>query len=108
MSIDRKKRRPFLATVVTPSIVWLHPSAFAQSGSAPASVQTTGRGQRLIDPSNSVTLLLVHQPGPLQTAKDISIGELRNSHSEWLIARTQRQPRAQRSTYLSETAQSPR
>lgn len=51
-------------------------TAFAQS-SRPSSVLPSGGGQALLDPSDSVILLLDHQSGLLQTVKDISIAELR-------------------------------
>jgi nicotinamidase-related amidase len=43
----------------------------------PSSVLPTGGGQALIDPSDSVILLLDHQAGLFQTVKDISVAELR-------------------------------
>ena len=68
--------------------VWLavaflgpQPFAWAQAapgGSpAPSSVLPTGGGQALLDPSDTVILLLDHQAGLFQTVKDISIAELR-------------------------------
>lgn len=49
----------------------------AQSGSAAlSSVLSTGGGQALIDPSDTVILLLDHQSGLFQTVKDISVSEL--------------------------------
>jgi hypothetical protein len=54
-------------------ILWPHPSAFAQSSPAPSSLLPTGGGQELIDPSDSVMLLLDHQSGLFQTVKDISM-----------------------------------
>ncbi|WP_380871596.1 nicotinamidase [Sphingomonas sp. DBB INV C78] len=50
-----------------------------------SSVLPTGGGQALIDPSNSVILLLDHQAGLFQTVKDISIADLRRNVE--LIAR---------------------
>ena len=43
----------------------------------PASVLPTGGGQALLDPSDTVILLLDHQAGLFQTVKDISVAELR-------------------------------
>jgi nicotinamidase-related amidase len=40
-------------------------------------VLSTGGGQALIDPSDTVLLLLDHQAGLFQTVKDISVAELR-------------------------------
>ena len=56
----------------------LDQQAFAQPApSARSSVLPTGGGQALIDPSDTVVLLLDHQAGLFQTVKDISIVELR-------------------------------
>lgn len=44
---------------------------------APSSVLPTGGGQALLDPSDSVLLLLDHQAGLFQTVKDIGVAELR-------------------------------
>ncbi len=54
-------------------------NAFAQPASvaAPSSVLPSGGGQALLDPSDTVILLLDHQSGLFQTVKDISIAELR-------------------------------
>ena len=50
----------------------------AQSGSPPgSSVFSAGGGQALLDPSDTVLLLLDHQSGLFQTVKDISVSELR-------------------------------
>ena len=51
-------------------------SAFAQTA-RPASVLPSGGGQALIDPSDTVLLLLDHQTGLFQTVRDIGIVELR-------------------------------
>jgi hypothetical protein len=61
MSTVRRKRLPFLAAVAALGILWVAPSALAQSSPAPSSVLPTGGGQGLIDPSDSVMLLLDHQ-----------------------------------------------
>ena len=79
MSTARKKCLPFLAAVVALGILWATPSAIAQSSPAPSSVLPTGGGQGLIDPSDSVMLLLDHQSGLFQTVKDIGVVELRNN-----------------------------
>ena len=42
-----------------------------------SSVLSTGGGQALIDPSDTVILLLDHQSGLFQTVKDISVSEWR-------------------------------
>jgi nicotinamidase-related amidase len=49
-------------------------AALAQS---PSSVLPSGGGKALLDPSDTVLLLLDHQTGLLQTVKDIGIVELR-------------------------------
>jgi nicotinamidase-related amidase len=56
-----------------------HSKAFAQTipGAGPSSVLPTGGGAALVDPSDSVMLLLDHQSGLFQTVKDISVVELR-------------------------------
>src|SRR5690349_13034886 len=54
-----------------------NPSAFAQAPTAPSFVLPTGGGQTLLDPSDTVILLLDHQSGLLQTVKDVSLPELR-------------------------------
>lgn len=54
-------------------------SASAQTGAPSSSVLSTGGGQALLDPSDSVILLLDHQAGLFQTVKDISVAELRTN-----------------------------
>ena len=50
----------------------------AQSASAPrSSVLPSGGGQALLDPSDTVILMLDHQSGLFQTVKDIGVAELR-------------------------------
>ena len=65
---------PLSAAGTSPS-----PQAFAQSipGAAAPSVLPTGGGAALLDPSDTVILLLDHQTGMFQTVKDISVAELR-------------------------------
>ncbi len=46
-------------------------------GTARSSVLSTGGGQALLDPSDTVLLLLDHQSGLFQTVKDIGVAELR-------------------------------
>jgi nicotinamidase-related amidase len=46
-------------------------------GGAPSSVLPTGGGAALLDPSDTVILLLDHQSGLFQTVKDIPVAELR-------------------------------
>ena len=70
-----------LTAVLAIGFLWLPHIVLAQavqSGSpAPSSVLSTGGGQALIDPSDTVLLLLDHQSGLFQTVKDISVAELR-------------------------------
>jgi nicotinamidase-related amidase len=57
-------------------------SAFAQAAppsGASSSVLPTGGGQALLDPSDSVMLLLDHQSGLFQTVKDVTIPDLRRN-----------------------------
>jgi nicotinamidase-related amidase len=88
MSTRGKPRTPLMPQAVRLLAMWLavallgpHPVALAQaaSGGSPArsSVLPTGGGQALLDPSDTVMLLLDHQAGLFQTVKDISIAELR-------------------------------
>jgi nicotinamidase-related amidase len=74
--------RPMLhaiAAVLAVGALFHQSSALAQvpSGASPSSVLPTGGGQALINPSDSLVLLLDHQAGLFQTVKDISIAELR-------------------------------
>ncbi len=50
-----------------------------------ASVMPTGGGARLLDPADTVVLLLDHQSGLFQTVKDIAVADLRRNVS--MIAR---------------------
>jgi nicotinamidase-related amidase len=65
------------------AVALLGPQPFARAQPAPggspprASVLPTGGGQALLDPSDTVILLLDHQAGLFQTVKDISLAELR-------------------------------
>jgi nicotinamidase-related amidase len=61
--------------------LWPSPGASAQQipGAGSPSVLPTGGGQTLLDPSDTVILLLDHQSGLLQTVKDISLPELRTN-----------------------------
>ena len=79
MSTACKKYLPILAAVAALGTLSPNPSALAQSSPAPSSVLPTGGGQGLIDPSDSVMLLLDHQAGLFQTVKDIGVVELRNN-----------------------------
>jgi hypothetical protein len=64
-----------LATVLAIGLFSPSPNTFAQApfGAAPSSVLPTGGGQALLDPSDTVMLLLDHQAGLFQTVKDIPV-----------------------------------
>ena len=70
-----------LVSLLAAALLWPQPFALAQAapGGSPgrSSVLSTGGGQALIDPSDTVLLLLDHQAGLFQTVKDISVAELR-------------------------------
>jgi nicotinamidase-related amidase len=81
MTTMMQKAVRILAAVLAVALIWPQPFAMAQAaqGGSPArsSVLSTGGGQALIDPSDTVMLLLDHQSGLFQTVKDISVAELR-------------------------------
>ncbi|MFL5089234.1 MAG: hypothetical protein ACJ8D7_02580, partial [Xanthobacteraceae bacterium] len=82
MSIGVKTAGRALGAVLAIGVLSLDSSALAQAGppvSARSSVLPTGGGQALLDPSDTVILLLDHQAGLFQTVKDISIAELRSN-----------------------------
>ena len=81
MSILSKNALCALATALAIGIFLPDPPAFGQtpSGTAPASVLPTGGGVALLDPSDTVFLLLDHQAGLFQTVKDIPVAELRSN-----------------------------
>jgi nicotinamidase-related amidase len=54
-------------------------SQAAKQAARPASVLPTGGGQALLDPSDTVLLLLDHQTGLFQTVKDVPIDDLRRN-----------------------------
>src|SRR5262245_26328377 len=79
MSISFKKTLLALAGMLSIGILSLVSTAPAQvpQASAPSSVLPTGGGAALLDPSDTVFLLLDHQAGLFQTVKDIGVAELR-------------------------------
>jgi nicotinamidase-related amidase len=81
MSISIRKLLFALAGVLSIGVLSPASSALAQSpqGSAPSSVHPTGGGAALLDPSDTVFLLLDHQSGLFQTVKDIPVAELRSN-----------------------------
>jgi isochorismate hydrolase len=69
-----------LAAVLAMGVFSPNLSALAQTaGTTPSSVLPTGGGQALLDPNDSLILLLDHQTGLLQTVKDSSITEVRSN-----------------------------
>ena len=58
--------------------LWAATSATAQAKSK-SSVLPTGGGQMLLDPSDTVFLLLDHQAGLFQTVKDVPVDDLRRN-----------------------------
>ena len=70
--------RHFLIAVAAILILGPGSGAFAQTA-RPSSVLPSGGGQALLDPSDTVLLLLDHQTGLFQTVKDIGIVELRTN-----------------------------
>lgn len=66
---------PILAACL---LVTTSPGVLAQSP-RPSSVLPSGGGQALLDPADTVLLLLDHQTGLLQTVKDVPITDLRSN-----------------------------
>src|SRR5215470_15027455 len=81
MWIDFKKMLIAFASILSIGVLAPVTITLAQApqASAPSSVLPTGGGAALLDPSDTVFLLLDHQSGLFQTVKDISIVELRNN-----------------------------
>ena len=72
MSIGVKTAGRALGAVLAIGVLSLDSSAFAQAGppvSARSSVLPMGGGQALLDPSDTVILLLDHQAGLFQTVR---------------------------------------
>src|ERR671916_280880 len=71
------------AGILALGLVSVTPPVLAQAtpprGGASSSVLPTGGGAALLDPSDTVILLLDHQAGLFQTVKDISVAELRSN-----------------------------
>src|SRR5262245_28084028 len=81
MSISFSKMLLALAAIVSMGSLSPVSTTLAQTSqaSAPSSVLPTGGGAALLDPSDTVFLLLDHQAGLFQTVKDISVAELRSN-----------------------------
>ena len=79
MSIVLEKALCTLAAILTLGVLLPPSSALAQTNSPvlPSSVLPSGGGQALLDPADTVIVLLDHQSGLLQTVKDVSLPELR-------------------------------
>jgi hypothetical protein len=79
MSVAWKKVLRSLVAVLAIGVLSPYSSALAQASrpESPSSVLATGGGQALLDPSDTVILLLDHQSGLFQTVKDIGVAELR-------------------------------
>lgn len=78
-SLVSKLRQGLSAFILLMACVSGAPVTASAQTAAAASVLPTGGGQALLDPSDSVILLLDHQAGLLQTVKDISVAELRTN-----------------------------
>ena len=77
MSIS-KLLQSVAAALLMGTALSLSPVAVAQEG-RPSSVLPTGGGQALLDPADTVFLMLDHQSGLLQTVKDVDISDLRRN-----------------------------
>jgi isochorismate hydrolase len=70
----------FMASVLMMALLTPVPFAQAQAPSgASSSVLPSGGGQALLNPSDTVILLLDHQAGLFQTVKDVPIADLRRN-----------------------------
>ncbi len=68
---------PRIAVLLIAFATLLPSGAMAQTAGRPSSVLPSGGGLALLDPADTVLLLLDHQTGLLQTVKDNGIAELR-------------------------------
>ncbi len=78
MSISCKQAARGLGVALAIAILSFGSSALAQD-SGKSSVLPTGGGKMLLDPSDSVILLLDHQAGLFQTVKDVPVDDLRRN-----------------------------
>jgi nicotinamidase-related amidase len=76
MSISRSALAALAVTVAIAAILSSGSRPLAQ---APSSVLPSGGGKALLDPLDTVFLLLDHQTGLFQTVKDIDVAELRRN-----------------------------
>jgi nicotinamidase-related amidase len=65
------------AVLLAAGLAWNDPALAQTAQAAKSSVLPSGGGQALIDPSDTLILLLDHQSGLFQVVKDISVAELR-------------------------------
>jgi hypothetical protein len=81
MSISFKKMPLAFVGILSIGILSPVSTALAQApqANAPSSALPTGGGAALLDPSDTVFLLLDHQAGLFQTVKDITVAELRSN-----------------------------
>lgn len=77
MTTMMKKVARILVFLLAAGLVVPPQVAMAQGGATKSSVLPSGGGQALLDPSDTVILLLDHQSGLFQTVKDIPVAELR-------------------------------
>lgn len=81
MKLNNSKVLLILSILSVTTLFWFQQRTTGQSNQPQSprrpSVLSTGGGEALIDPSDTVILLLDHQSGLFQTVKDISIQELR-------------------------------
>ena len=77
MSISLKNASCLLGGFAVIAVLAFASSAFAQERSS--SVLPTGGGKMLLDPNDSVLLLIDHQTGLFQTVKDVPIDDLRRN-----------------------------
>lgn len=76
----RKNAARILAVLLVVGLASPHPiPAQTTQGRTSLSVLPSGGGQALLDPNDTVILLLDHQTGLFQTVKDIGVTELRNN-----------------------------
>ena len=81
MSILSKLARYALGALIISGVLSPAPQLAAQTATSArsSSVLPSGGGAALLDPSDTVILLLDHQTGLFQTVKDISVAELRTN-----------------------------
>ena len=68
--------RRLIAPILTACLLIAMPLSVLGQSTRPSSVLPSGGGQALLDPADTVLLLLDHQTGLLQTVKDVDITDL--------------------------------